>query len=106
MQENNIQPKGQAGSIPVFCSFDKIIPVGELKPNPKNPNRHPGDQVELLAKVIEMQGWRQPVKVSARSGMIVSGHGRYEAALLLGCPVPVDIQEYPRRGGRDCRPAC
>lgn len=95
MQENNIQPKGQAGSIPVFCSFDKIIPVRELKPNPKNPNRHPGDQVELLAKVIEMQGWRQPVKVSARSGFIVSGHGRYEAALLLGCPVPVDIQDYP-----------
>lgn len=104
--QGNIQPKGQAGSIPVFCSFDKIIPVEELRPNPRNPNRHPDDQVELLAKVIETQGWRQPVKVSVQSGMIVSGHGRYEAALLLGCPVPVDFQEYPRRGGRDRRPAC
>ena len=36
-----------AGSIPVYCAFDKIVPVEELKPNPKNPNRHPGDQVEL-----------------------------------------------------------
>lgn len=84
-----------AGSIPVYCAFDKIVPLAELKPNPKNPNRHPGDQVELLAKVIAAQGWRQPVKVSTRSGYIVSGHGRYEAALLLGCPVPVDFQDYP-----------
>lgn len=84
-----------AGNIPVFCAFDKIVPVEELKPNPKNPNRHPKDQVELLSRVIEAQGWRQPVKVSTRSGLIVSGHGRYEAALLLGCPVPVDFQSYP-----------
>ena len=89
------QCRGYAGDIPVYCSHDKIIPVAELKPNPKNPNRHPGDQVELLAKVIEAQGWRQPVKVSTRSGLIVSGHGRYEAALFLGCPVPVDFQDYP-----------
>lgn len=98
--------RGYAGSIPVYCSHDKIVPVEELKPNPKNPNRHPGDQVELLAKVIETQGWRQPVKVSARSGFIVSGHGRYEAALYIGCPVPVDFQDYPRRSGGTCRPAC
>lgn len=92
--------RGHAGSIPVYCSHDKIIPFRELKPNPKNPNRHPGDQVELLAKVIKEQGWRQPVKVSTRSGYIVSGHGRYEAAVLLECPVPVDFQDYPRRSGR------
>lgn len=84
-----------AGSIPVYCVFDKIVPLEELKPNPKNPNKHPRDQVELLARVIEAQGWRQPVKVSTRSGLIVSGHGRYEAALLIGCPVPVDFQSYP-----------
>ena len=83
-----------AGSIPVYCAYDKIVPVAELKPNPKNPNRHPGDQVELLARVIEAQGWRQSVKVSTLSGLIVSGHGRYEAALFLGCPVPVDYQSY------------
>lgn len=83
-----------AGEIPVFCAYDKIIPWEELRPNPKNPNRHPGDQVELLSKVIEAQGWRQPVKVSTRSGLIVSGHGRYEAAKLLESPVPVDFQDY------------
>ena len=80
--------------IQIYCSHDAVIPYTELKPNPKNPNRHPGDQVELLAKIIEAQGWRQPVKVSTRSGLIVSGHGRYEAAKYLGCMVPVDYQEY------------
>ena len=84
-----------AGEIPVYCVHDQIVPLTDLKPHPKNPNKHPGDQVELLARVIEAQGWRQPVKVSTRSGLIVSGHGRYEAALLLGCPVPVDYQHYP-----------
>lgn len=83
-----------AGEIPVFCAFDKIVPLAELKPNPKNPNHHPEEQVELLARVIGSQGWRQPVKVSTRSGFIVSGHGRYEAAVLLDCPVPVDFQDY------------
>ena len=79
----------------MYCAFDEIVPLEALKPNPKNPNKHPRDQVELLARVIEAQGWRQPVKVSTRSGLIVSGHGRYEAALLIGCPVPVDFQSYP-----------
>ena len=34
------------------------------------------------------------MKVSTRSGMIVSGHGRYQAAWILRCPVPVDFQDY------------
>lgn len=92
--DNNIKPKGMAGNIPVLCAFDKIVSAEELQPNPKNPNHHPEDQVELLAKVIQAQGWRAPVTVSTRSGMIVRGHGRYMAAQLIGCPVPVDYQEY------------
>ena len=80
--------------ITIHCAHDAVIPYTELKPNPKNPNKHSGDQVELLAKIIEAQGWRQPVKVSTRSGLIVSGHGRYEAAAYLGCMVPVDYQDY------------
>ena len=84
--------KGQAGDIPVYCAFDEIIPTEKLIPNPQNPNRHPEDQVRLLAKIIEAQGWRAPVTVSTLSGMIVRGHGRYMAAKLIGCPVPVDFQ--------------
>lgn len=86
--------KGDAGGIPVFCAFDNIVDLADMKPNPKNPNNHPDDQIELLAKIIKAQGWRAPVTVSTLSGMIVRGHGRYMAAKLIGCPVPVDYQHY------------
>ena len=92
---NDIKCKGMAGDIPVYCSFDKIVSLEDMKPNPKNPNKHPNEQIQLLAKIIEAQGWRAPVTVSTLSGMIVRGHGRYQAAELIGCPVPVDFQDYP-----------
>lgn len=81
--------------IKVHCAHDEIVEIGKLKPNPKNPNTHPQGQIEILAKVIQEQGWRQPIKVSNQSGYIVSGHGRYEAALFMGAEVvPVDYQDY------------
>lgn len=81
--------------IKVFCAHDMMVALSELKPNPKNPNTHPDVQIKALAKIIEAQGWRQPIKVSNRSGYIVSGHGRYKAAQLLECErVPVDFQDY------------
>lgn len=92
---SDTKSKGMAGGIPVYCSFDSIVPLEEMKPNPKNPNKHPEEQIQLLAKIIEAQGWRAPVTVSTLSGLIVRGHGRYQAAQLLGCPVPVDYQNYP-----------
>ena len=82
-------------SLKIHCAHDAVLPIDELKPNPKNPNTHPDDQLELLAMIMEEQGWRMPIKVSNRSGFIVSGHGRYEAAKLIGVKVaPVDYQDY------------
>lgn len=79
----------------VHCAHDRMVPIGELKPNPRNPNRHPEKQIVLLARIIDAQGWRSPITVSKRSGMIVRGHGRYEAACRLGCAAaPVDFQDY------------
>ena len=87
--------RGYAGDIPVYCAHDKIVPVGEVKPNPKNPNQHPEEQIELLAKIIQAQGWRAPVTVSTLSGLVVRGHGRLMAAQHLGLDcVPVDFQHY------------
>ena len=83
------------GNIKVYCAHSDIVAVSELKPNPKNPNKHPENQIEMLANIIEKQGWRQPIKVSTLSGYIVSGHGRYQAALFMGAEfVPVDYQDY------------
>ena len=94
MQDNK-RAKGEAGGIPVFCAFDKIVPVGEVKPNPKNPNQHPEEQIDLLAKIIRAQGWRDPVTVSTLSGLVVRGHGRLMAAIHAGLShVPVDYQHY------------
>jgi ParB-like chromosome segregation protein Spo0J len=79
----------------VNCAFDELVALEKLVPNPRNPNQHPQSQVALLAKVIAHQGWRSPVVVSTRSGFIVAGHGRYEAAKVLGLSaVPVDYQDF------------
>src|SRR6516164_9269145 len=79
----------------VHCAYDRLVPVAELRPNPKNPNTHSAEQVAAIAAVIEGNGWRAPITVSNRSGFITRGHGRLEAALLLGCEtVPVDFQDY------------
>lgn len=89
------EPKGIASGVPVFCAHDKIAKVKDLRPNPKNPNKHPSDQIALLAKIIMATGWRAPITVSADSGYIVKGHGRYMAALAGGLDeAPIDIQHY------------
>lgn len=81
--------------IKVNCAYTEMVEVAKLHPHPKNPNRHPAKQVRLLAKVIEHQGWRAPIIVSKRSGYIIAGHGRLEAAKQLKlASVPVDYQEF------------
>lgn len=81
--------------IPVYCAVDKIVDIEKIVPNPRNPNQHSDSQIELLAKIIKAQGWRAPITVSNRSGLIVRGHGRMMAARKLGLTkVPVDYQDY------------
>jgi len=66
-----------------------------LKPHPKNRNKHPKSQIERLAQLLEYQGWRLPIIVSKRSGCVVAGHGRLEAALLSQMKkVPVAVQDF------------
>lgn len=81
--------------IPVYCAYDELVDTAALIPNPRNPNKHPKKQIEMLSKIIKLQGWRAPVTVSNRSGFIVRGHGRLQAALLLNATqIPVDRQDY------------
>ena len=89
------EQRGSADGIPVYCSFERIAPIESIVPNPRNPNRHGKDQLELMAKIISGQGWRSPITISKRSGFIVRGHGRLEAAKRLGVKeVPIDTQDY------------
>jgi ParB-like chromosome segregation protein Spo0J len=79
----------------VECAFDSMVATGDLKPNPRNPNKHPKKQLELLSKIIKAQGWRNPIVVSNLSGFVTKGHARLEAAKILGLTeVPVDFQDY------------
>lgn len=89
------EPKAWASGVPVQCAHDAIVDVAALVPNPKNPNTHPDNQIQLLGRIIRETGWRAPITVSKRSGFIVKGHGRLAAALLEGFKeVPVDYQHY------------
>jgi hypothetical protein len=79
----------------IECAFDEMVPIHKLVPNPKNPNKHPDRQIELLAKIIDYQGQRSPIVVSSRSGFIVKGHGRLAAIQKLGwSEAAVDYQHY------------
>lgn len=93
--ENTMKPRSYASDIPVYCAYDEIVAVDKLKPNPRNPNKHPKEQVKLLGKIIRGNGWRNPITVSAQSGLIVKGHGRLLAAQLEELEeVPVEYQSY------------
>ena len=79
----------------VKCSHTEMVDIDLLVPNPRNPNKHPDNQIALLAKIMKHQGWRSPVVVSKRSGFIVKAHGRLAAAKLNGwTQAPVDKQDY------------
>ena len=80
---------------PIRCAHDALVALEKIQPNPRNPNTHPPEQIQALAKIINHQGWRSPLVVSNLSGLIVAGHGRYEAALILGVEsVPVNFQDF------------
>lgn len=92
---SDTKPRTTASGIPVYCAHDAIVKIKDLKPNPKNPNKHPQQQLEMLGKVIRGNGWRNPITVSNRSGFIVKGHGRLLAAQLEEfTEVPVEYQNY------------
>ncbi len=81
--------------IPVFCSYDEIVDINKLKPNPKSPNTHSDSQVSLLSEVIKKTGWRASITVSKLSGLIVKGHCKLKAAKYAGfSKVPVEYQDF------------
>lgn len=72
-----------------------IVDIDSLVLNPKNNNKHPKEQIERLAKLIKHHGFRNPLVVSNRSGFVLAGHGRIEAARLAGLKeVPVMYQDF------------
>jgi len=67
----------------------KLVSAETLKPNPRNARTHSKKQIRQIAKSIETYGFTVPVLID-EAAMIIAGHGRLEAARLLGLrEVPV-----------------
>ena len=61
----------------------EMISVEGLAPHAGNPRTHSMKQIRQLAKSIDRFGFTNPILLDDR-GQIVAGHGRVEAAKLLG----------------------
>lgn len=60
----------------------KYLPLGALKPYPRNARTHSRKQIRQIASSIEEFGFTNPLIID-RSNMILAGHGRLEAAKML-----------------------
>ena len=79
----------------------KSVAIGSLKPAPRNARTHSDRQVRQIAESLREFGWMVPILVDG-DNEIIAGHGRLEAAKLLGqrrVPVIVrdDLTEAQRR---------
>jgi DNA modification methylase len=61
----------------------EMHPVRSLKPNPRNARTHSKKQIRQIADSIAALGFTVPVLIDDNS-VILAGHGRLEAAKLLG----------------------
>jgi ParB-like chromosome segregation protein Spo0J len=70
------------------------VAVGALKPAKRNARTHSKKQIHEIAASITEFGFTNPV-LADQKGRILAGHGRFEAAKLLGLPeVPVIRLEH------------
>lgn len=58
-------------------------PIGSLKPNPRNARTHSKKQIRQIAASIGEFGFNNPALIDGED-RIIAGHGRVEAARLLG----------------------
>jgi ParB/Sulfiredoxin domain len=60
-----------------------VVPVEDLRPHPRNYQSHPADQLDQLARSIELHGVFRNV-VTARGNVILAGHGVVLALRRMG----------------------
>lgn len=66
--------------------------INELKPYSKNAKKHPENQIKLIAESIKRFGFDSPIIVD-KDNVVIAGHGRLEAAKLLGLKDVPTIQK-------------
>lgn len=66
------------------------VSVSALKPWPGNPRDHGEDDVVAIVRSIKVFGFTNAIQVQSGTNRIIAGHGRLQAAKLLGMKeVPV-----------------
>jgi DNA modification methylase len=77
--------------------------INKIIPYERNAKKHPKKQVEQVAASIKAFGFNQPI-VLDKKNVIIVGHGRYEAAKLLGLKdvptITVNLSEEKARAYR------
>lgn len=61
-----------------------MLPVESLRPYEKNARKHGEKDVAAIAESIKEFGFNDPIGIWGKDNLIVEGHGRLEAAKLLG----------------------
>jgi DNA modification methylase len=62
---------------------NRMVPVGELRPNSRNSRTHSKKQIRTIASSIRACGFAAPVLID-ESGTLLAGHARLEAAKEVG----------------------
>lgn len=60
--------------------------ISELIPYANNPRVHTKENIEGIANSIKEFGFKKPILLD-KNNVIIAGHGRYEASLLLGLDI-------------------
>jgi DNA modification methylase len=76
----------------------EMLATAVIFPNPHNARDHDDEQIILLGAIIERFGFLVPIVIDS-NGMIVAGHGRWEASKRLG------LKEVPVIRGEFCSDA-
>ena len=70
------------------------VPIGQVRPFEKNPRKHPKKQIRQLKRSLKRFKWMLPILIDS-NGVIIAGHGIYQAARELGLEeIPVIFVEH------------
>jgi ParB-like nuclease domain len=64
----------------------EMVPVGDLRPNPRNPNKHSEDQINRLMASLRRDGQTRPVLARKANRMLIGGHGVHTSVRRLQWP--------------------
>ena len=82
-----------------FAPMVTVRAVDDLKANPRNARTHSAQQVEQIAASVREFGWITPIVVD-EDGVVLAGHGRLQAARLLGLTGVPTVQVKHRTAER------